>query len=465
MNAYARYGLALAVVATAMSARADVPPQPGPFVPFKVPARHDWTLANGGQVTLVPFGAVAKACVTWVVRAGNVHETATQTWLADTTGEMLREGTRKKTAAQLADAAADLGGDLRIDVRPDATTVTLEVLAEMAPRALALVGDVVTNPLLPAERLPYVIAGLVRQVAIDRTQPATLAREQLEGVLYPGNGYGRALPTEAMLRGYSLDDVRTFYTRNFGAARSHVYVVGQFDAAAVEKAARQTLGAWARGPEPTPPPTLAAATPQLRVVDRPGAVQSTLAVGLAMPPPQSADFMALVVTDVLLGGGHIFGGRISSNLRDDKGYSYSADSSLEARDHAATWRATADVATPVTGASLSEIFKEVARLQAVAPSAQELRVVQRFMAGAFVLGNSSRAGILQQLRFVDEQQLGDDWLRDYVPRVMALEPADIQRMAQHYLDVKKLSIVVVGDRKLVDKQLAPWRKALTPHKR
>jgi predicted Zn-dependent peptidase len=69
------------------------------------------------------------------------------------------------------------------------------------------------------------------------------------------------------------------------------------------------------------------------------------------------------------------------------------------------------------------------------------------------------------LRFVDAQQLGDDWLRDYVARVLAVTPADVQRIAQQYLDGKKLTIVVVGDKKLVDKQLAPWRKALTPRRK
>jgi predicted Zn-dependent peptidase len=450
----------------ATAARAETPPAPGPAVPFKLPPRHDLALDNGGKVTLLPFGAVPKACVTWVVRAGNVHESAQQTWLADTTGELLREGTRTQTAAQLADAAADLGGDLSIDVRPDETLVTLEVLAEMAPRAVALVGDVVRNPLLPAERLPNVIGTLVRELTIDRTQPGILAREQLQDVLYAGQAYGRTLPTEAMLRGYTIDDVRKFYAANYGAARSHLYVIGRFDAAAVERAARQTLGGWTRGPDPSPPPPPPAnVTPQLRVVDRPGAVQSTLAIGAPVPATQSADFMPLVVTDILLGGGGIYSGRIASNLREDKGYSYSPSSSLEARDHAATWRDQADVPTAVTGASLTEIFKELARLAAQPPTALELHAVQQFIAGAFVIGGSSRAGLLQLLRFVDEQQLGDDWLRDYVARVMAVTPADVQRVAQQYLDDKKMTIVVVGDKKLVDKQLTPWRKALTPRRK
>jgi predicted Zn-dependent peptidase len=281
-----------------------------------------------------------------------------------------------------------------------------------------------------------------------------LAQEQFDGALYPDHPYGRTFPTEAMLTGYTVEQVRAFYAANVSAARSHLYVAGRFDAAAVEKAARDAFGDWQRGEEPKPVTTAPVVKPMLRVVDRPGAVQSTLIVGLPVVSPKSDDYVRLLVTDALLGGS--FGSRITANIREQKGYTYSPHSMVQAFVRNAHWRESADVTTNVTGASLIEIFKEVARLRAEPPSAAELRGIQSYLAGTFVLRNSSRAGIIQQLAFVEKHELGDEYLRDFVQRIWAVTPADVQRVAASYLDPKKMTIVVVGDRKQVDAQLKPW---------
>jgi len=125
----------------------------------------------------------------------------------------------------------------------------------------------------------------------------------------------------------------------------------------------------------------------------------------------------------------------------------------------ANWREQADVTTNVTGASLTEIFKEVSRLRSEAPSAEELRSIQSYLAGVFVLRNSTRLGIIRQLNFLEKNQLGDEYLRDFAQRVWAVTPADVQRIATTYLDPKKMAIVVVGDRKQVSSQLKPWTDA------
>jgi predicted Zn-dependent peptidase len=203
---------------------------------------------------------------------------------------------------------------------------------------------------------------------------------------------------------------------------------------------------------PAPP-----AKPGLREVDRPGALQSTVIVGLQTVTPKSDDYMALLVTDALLGGS--FGSRITTNIRERKGYTYSPHSEVDVLDHNSVWREIADVTTNVTGPSLTEIFKEVARLRAEPPTAEELRGIQAYLAGTFVLSNSSRAGIVARLRFVDLHQLGDEFLRDYVQRIWAVKPADVQRLAKSYLDPKQMTVVVVGDRKQVDTQLKPWNAA------
>lgn len=110
----------------------------------------------------------------------------------------------------------------------------------------------------------------------------------------------------------------------------------------------------------------------------------------------------------------------------------------------------------ICGRAIAPIFKEVTRLRAEPPPADELRGIQSYVAGVFVLRNSSRTGIIRQLNFLAKHGLGDDYLRDFAQRVWAVKPADVQRIAATYLDPKKMTIVVVGDRKHVDAQLRPW---------
>jgi predicted Zn-dependent peptidase len=183
-------------------------------------------------------------------------------------------------------------------------------------------------------------------------------------------------------------------------------------------------------------------------------VQSTLIIGLSVITPQSEDYVPLLVTDALLGGA--FGSRITTNIREQKGYTYSPRSVIDTPESNANWHEQADVTTAVTGASLTEIFKEVARLRTEPPPRDELRGIQSYLAGVFVLRNSTRSGIIRQLNFLDKHQLGDDYLRNFAQRVWAVTPADVQRIASQYLDPKKMTIVVVGDRKQIDAQLKPW---------
>jgi predicted Zn-dependent peptidase len=117
---------------------------------------------------------------------------------------------------------------------------------------------------------------------------------------------------------------------------------------------------------------------------------------------------------------------------------------------------TADVTTQYTGASLKEIFSEVERLQKEAPPEAELKGIQNYLSGNFILQNSSRAALIGQLRFVNLQGLGDSWLSTYVQKVNAVTPKDVQRIAAQYIKPEEMTIVVVGDKAKISEQLAPY---------
>jgi predicted Zn-dependent peptidase len=178
---------------------------------------------------------------------------------------------------------------------------------------------------------------------------------------------------------------------------------------------------------------------------------------LPVADPSNPDNIPLTVTNTLLGGS--FGSRITSNIREQKGYTYSPTSQISRRYHDAYWAEIADVTTAATGPSLKEIFGEIDRLQKSPPEAAELHGIQSYMSGLFVIQNSTRQALITQLRYVDLQGLGEDYLKDYVQKVNAVTSEDVQRMTAKYIKPEQMTIVVVGDKSKITEQLAPYAVA------
>ncbi|HUP01830.1 MAG TPA: pitrilysin family protein [Gemmatimonadota bacterium] len=452
-------GLMLAfmlVLVTAPDGRAQrqTPPPGGTPEDFRLPETRTFTLENGLGVTLAPYGWLPKTTVQLVLGTGNINETRDQVWLADITGDLMMEGTISKNGQEIALAAAAMGGEVDVTVGPDETTVGGNALSEYAPDLLGLIADIARNPAFPPDELDRLKADRIRQVTIARSQPQNLTLERFRAILYADHPYGRVYPTPEMLTGYTIEGIRSFYDANYGAQRAHVYVAGRFDEAAVEAAVREAFGDWPAGPpgiENVPSP---ASEREIHLLDRPGAVQSTVYIGLPVIDPSDPDYLALQVTNTLLGGS--FNSRITSNIRETKGYTYSPFSQVSSRFRDAYWVQVADVTTAVTGPSLEEIFHEIDRLQAEPPTEPELEGIQNYMAGTFVLTNSSPSGIIGVLRFLNLHGLGRDYLTDYVQNVYAVTPEEVRRMAVDVLEDEEMVIVIAGDETVIREQVSPF---------
>ena len=442
--------LILATASVFLGADRETPPPGGPAKPFTLPARQDSTLPNGMKLTLVPYGSTPKVTLSAVVRTGRFTESAEQTSLTELVAKLMKEGTTTRTSQQIASEAAAMGGSLEVAVGSDDTAFTIDVLSEFAPRAAELLADVLQHPQFPAADLERLKGDLARQIAIARSTPNSIAAERFRALLFPQHAYGRTYPSNEQLQGYTLESVRAYYAKNFGAARTHLYVAGKLEAG-LAPAIAKGFAPWSPGSQPR----IEAARPsyerRLDVIDRPGAAQSTLFMGLPVVDPTNADYITLQVLDSLLGGS--FGSRITANIREQKGYTYSPQSMVVPRVGTAFWAEIADVTTAVTGASITEIFKEIDRIRAEAPPAEELRNIQSYLAGIFVLRNSSRQGVIRQLAFVDRYGLGDQYLATYVQKILAVTPADIQKMGEKYIQPSKMTMVVVGDKSKIAGQL------------
>ena len=119
---------------------AETPPAPGTPKDFRLPPKVTRALANGLQVTYIEYGEIPKVTVSAVTRVGNLNE-GTDTWLADITGEMLKEGAGPRSATQMAEDAAAMGGSVGVGVGPDETSVSMDVLTENGPNVLRIYTD------------------------------------------------------------------------------------------------------------------------------------------------------------------------------------------------------------------------------------------------------------------------------------------------------------------------------------
>ena len=437
----------------------ETPPAPGTPKNFRVPPSTTFSLANGMQVTLISFGRVPKVTMDLQIRTGRIDESPDEVALSSVMGDMLREGTTTRTARELSLQAADMGGSVDVDGADEILSISGTVLSDFSVGLVGLIGDIAQHPRFDAADLKRIIDKHARDNAVALAEAGQQSRKLFREITYGNHPFARIYPTEAMLRGYSVDKVRGFYGRNVGARRAHLYVSGVFDRQALERAIREAFEQWPAGEAPTENPPVVNPKQQVAVQDRANSVQSAVRVGGPVADPSSPDWIRLTVTDYLLGGA--FGSRITSNIREDKGYTYSPQSFVSVYKKSGVWVEVADVTTNVTGASISEIFKEINRLRTEPPPEPELTGIKNNLAGVFTVQNSSRGGIINQMAFVDLHGLGQDYLQSYVKNVMAVTPTDVRATAEKYLDPSKMSIAIVGNKKEVDKQLGEV-KAIKP---
>ncbi len=453
------FALAITLIAVGQVwGQKETPPEGGTPRDFNLPSKKEATLSNGLSSTLVQYGAIPKVNVNIIIKTGNIHEKENEVWLADLAGDLMEEGSASMDAKAIAERVAGMGGQINVNTGQNQLSVSGSVLSEFGPDLIRILADMIINPAFPASELDRLKNDLKRNLTVQKSVPQSQAQAEFRSIVYPDHSYGRYFPTEAMLDSYTLEQARAFYDRNVGAKRTVVYAVGKFDAQAMQKAIEESFGSWKPGPEvdfPAPDPNT---TNKVAMIDRKDAPQTTVIMGLPTIDPSKPDYLPLTIANSLLGGS--FGSRITSNIREDKGYTYSPFSTISAGYRSALWYEQADITSEHTGDAIQEIAKEIKRLQSEPPSKEELKGIQNYQAGIFVLQNSTPGGIISQLNFLDFHGLPDSYLTEQVKNIHNVTPEQVQEIAKKYFRYEDMTLVLVGDKKLLEKQMKEHMDAL-----
>jgi predicted Zn-dependent peptidase len=238
-------------------------------------------------------------------------------------------------------------------------------------------------------------------------------------------------------------------------------VVGDVDAAAVTAAVNRAFGTWkGTGEAPAATPASPGTVPRrLIVVNRPGSVQSQILMGRPVVTVTDPAYYPLLVANTICAGS--FGSRLTENIREDKGYTYSPGGGVQARAKGGLLTVRADVRTEVTGASLLEMFYELDRMGATAATAEELSRAKRYQAGLYLLRNQIQGSVAQTLASNWVNGLPPEALGEFVTKVNTVTADQVREAGRAFYPSDQQTVVVVGDEPKVKAELAQFGAVTT----
>jgi zinc protease len=434
------------------------PPQLGPAPALRLPQIQKLQLSNRLPVWIVELHEVPVVQINLVVLGGSTNETGKKFGAAALTAAMLDQGAGTRSALEIADAIDYLGADLSASSGFDATAVRLHVPVSHLADALPIMADVALRPTFPRDELERQRQERLTRLLQGRDDPATISAVAFARVLFGAeHRYGVPISgTAETLKAFTVDDLKTFYASIFRPDNAALLIVGDVTADRIVPLAESSFGGWKAAAGAKPSSSLAAvnepAARQIYLVDKPGAAQSQIRIGWIGVPRSTPDYFPLQVLNTTLGGS--FTSRLNDNLREKHGYTYGASSTFDMRAFPGPFFASAAVQTDKTAEALTEFFNELTGILKPVP-AGELARAKNYIALRYPGGFETTGDISRRLEDALVYHLPDDYFSTYVQKIQAVTAADVERVAQKYIQPGRFAVVVVGDLKVIEPKIQP----------
>ena len=433
----------------------DLPPY-GAEKPLQTPTVKLTKLDNGLSLWLVSEPGFPKVALTIAVRGGMAADPANRPGISELLSKTIDQGTRTRNAKQIAQDLQAAGGDLSATADKDSIELSTVILSSKLDGALATLADILQNASFPDAEVALAKRNLSDSLEQREAEPSFLAERARDKVLFGDHPYHVTAPTKESVAASTPADLRELFTQRFRPDQVMMIAVGDFQNEKMLQLAKSALGGWKA---PATPPVAAPSAPPTEVehvvfvVLRPGSVQTTLDLGGFGPLRGDADYEASQVANAIYGGS--FSSRLTSNIREDKGYTYSPYSFLSPFQKSAEIISHADVRNEVTGPSLNEIEYELNRLATTSPTEEELSKAKHYLVGREALRMQDRASLAQRLATLWVDGLEPDQIGVFGRKVAETTVADVNAAARKYFTAYRTAIIAVGEEKVIRESVAP----------
>ncbi|HXF40023.1 MAG TPA: pitrilysin family protein [Blastocatellia bacterium] len=439
-----------------------VPPKPGSPRPLKLPLTREVQLKNGLKLVFVedhrtPMVTVLVGIPLQLQPFKDIDALNNQTALAEAAADLLTEGAGSRTSEQLAREVETLGGRISSTANDDYAEVIGSVVAENVERLMGMLADVVIRPSFPENEVALHKRNRIQNLVVQRQDPAYLASEQFDRVVFGSHPYAISSPSPASIESLDRPKIEQFYRSHFEPRGSVVVIAGDFNVDRIIETARALFNQWKETTGRESTSTLASDQfphPEVRrvyLIDRPGSEQADIRIGGLGITRGHPDYFPLLVTNAILGAGT--NSRLFLNIRERKGFAYDVYSSVDAMRYGGTVVGGAQTRSEVVGAAIKEVLSEFDRLGRMRVTASELQGAKNYLNGLFSLALSTEGGVTERIAQKHLLELGSNYLESYRTRIESVTPEQVQQAARKYLSIERPAIVVVGDSLKLKNQL------------
>lgn len=430
--------------------------------PVALPPRETFSLANGLQVIVCRRPQLPLVCVELVLEVGGAHDPVEKAGLASMTAQLLRRGTSHRSADEIHQAIEFVGGQLESHAGPDATTITATATSENLALALELVADVTLHPSFPKAEFDLQRRRVLAELVQELDEPSVVGDRAMLRTLLP-SGHPYALPTAGTRGGVSnlqRRDLTTFHRRHYAPGIATLVVVGDVEAAQVQRLARRFLGQWKErevpGVEIDPPQ--APERNRILVVHKEQATQVQVRfVAPGYHRKTDPVHFAATVANGAFGGG--FTSRLVDEIRVERGLSYNANTRFLHLRGGGLFIFSSFTRNESVGELLQVLLDEAKRAREKGFSEAEIERSRNYLAGLYPLRLETNEQIAAALAESLLYDLPEDWVSSYRSRLAAVQTDEANAAARDHFFAGPCGIVLVGDRKAIE---AGLKKAKVP---
>ncbi len=423
-----------------------------PWAQAGIPIQH-WVMANGARVYLVEAPGLPMVDMQIDFDAGARRDPATQAGLASATAEMMSKGVAAmgRTPAMdenaLGEAWADLGASLSFNASNDRFSINLRSLtrAELLDGAVQLAARQVAHPSFPSAVWHSERQRWQASLAEAKTKPAYVAGRAFAAAVYGTHPYGYDT-TPAHLQAIEVGHLRAFHARYLHTCQARVSIVGALNRSQAQARVTQLLAGLPQAKACAALPAVPEVQPLARAQDIAIPFESAQAhvfIGQPGIARQSPDFLALTVGNYVLGGGG-FVSRLTEQVREKRGLSYSVSSYFSPSMHAGAFRIALQTRANQAAQAVQVAREVLADFVQRGPTEAEVQAAKDNLIGGFALRLDSNRKLLDNVSNIAWYDLPLDYLDTWSDKVQGLTAADIQAAFARTLQPERMVTVVLG---------------------